>query len=352
MGTLPDFVALVAEGYDGVWRHGFGDEDIGSDGAAAADGDVADDGGRGVESDVVFEGGVAAAAAEALSGGEGAGDEADSLIEFDVMADAGGFADDDAGAVVDEEVFADDCAWVDVDAGAGVGPFRHHAWDEGEAHLVEDVGHALRGDGFEAGVGENDFVAAAGGRVAIEGGPDILVEEGADGGDLVHEAADEAVGHGGGIVWRGWLGGEAGEDLVAEPLHDVGDPAFGQVGNVFGLDGFRFKEAWEEDFEKVAAEGGDGTFRREVGAVEVVDAAEFAVGSEKFVGDAGGLALHGSASIITRGWRKKNAFRRKLRIWVGWGRQSGCCGGSRVTGPEGLSLWLDDPPDWGVLGVG
>lgn len=329
MGALPDFVALVAEGYDGIGRYGFGDEHIGSDGAAAADGDIADDGGRGVEGDVVFEGGVAAAAAEALSGGEGAGDEADTLIEFDVVADAGGFADDDAGAVVDEEVFADDCAWVDVDAGAGVGPFRHHARDEGETHLVEDVGHALGGDGFESGVGQNDFVAAACGRVAIERGLDILVEEGADGGYLVHEAADEAVGHGGGIVWRGWLGGEAGEDLVAEPLHDIRDPASGQVGNVFGLDGFRFKESWEEDFEKVAAEGGDCAFRREVGTVEVVDAAEFAVGSEKFVGDAGGLALHGSVAIIAPGLAEEKCFSQEVADWVGLGGVSLRAGGDR-----------------------
>jgi hypothetical protein len=70
----------------------------------------------------------------------------------------------------------------------------------------------------------------------------------------------------------------------------------------------------------------------------VVDAAEFAVGSEKFVGDAGGLALHGSAAIITRGWRKKNAFRRKLRIWAGWGASVSGLRGFEGDGSGGFVL--------------
>ncbi|MEY5026869.1 MAG: hypothetical protein RLZZ244_2397 [Verrucomicrobiota bacterium] len=146
---------------EGARGDGVGEKNAGGHGGARSDdGVAAHDRGSGVQGDVVFDGGVAFFSAEGLSPREGFGDEGDALVEFDVGADGGGFANDDAGAMVDEEVAADAGAGVDVDSGSGVGPLGHHAGEEGDVEVVEEMGHALDGDGFEEGIGDDDFVGA------------------------------------------------------------------------------------------------------------------------------------------------------------------------------------------------
>jgi hypothetical protein len=90
---------------------------------------------------------------------------------------ASGFADDGAGAVVDEEMGADGGAGVEVHAASAVGPFGHDAWEQGDLGEVELVGHALDGDGFHEGVGDDDLLLAQGGGVAAEGGFGVGLED-------------------------------------------------------------------------------------------------------------------------------------------------------------------------------
>ncbi len=180
---------------EGIGRYGVGKEDIGADGASGADDRIAaHDGGSGVDGDAVFEGGVAFLAAEGLATGEGSGDEADALVHFDAATDGGGFSNDGAGAVIDEEVGADGGSGVEVHAGAAVGPFGHDSGDEGYLAQVEFVGEALDGDGFDEGVGDDDFLGAECGGVAVVGGFDIGLEDFADAGDGSDEVGGDLAG--------------------------------------------------------------------------------------------------------------------------------------------------------------
>lgn len=183
---------------EGIGRYGVGKEDISADGASGADDCIAaHDGGSGVDGDAVFEGGVAFLAAEGLATGEGAGDEADALVHFDAATDGGGFTDDGTGAMIDEEVGADGGTGVEVHTGAAVGPFRHDTGDEWDFAQVEFVGEALDGDGFDEGVGDDDFFGAERGGVAVVGGFDVGLEDFADAGDRADEVCCDLAGEGG-----------------------------------------------------------------------------------------------------------------------------------------------------------
>ena len=89
------------------------------------------------------------------------------------MAQYGGLADDDAGAVVDAEVFTDGSSGVDVNSGLAMDVFGHDAGDDGHAQLVQTVSQPVGQDGIEAGVGDDDFLLAGGGRVAVVDGLNV-----------------------------------------------------------------------------------------------------------------------------------------------------------------------------------
>ena len=67
-------------------------------------------------------------------------------------------------------------AGVDVDPRALVGELGDHPGQERDPQLVEDVGEALERDREDAGVGEDDLLVAAGGRVALVGGLDVRAD--------------------------------------------------------------------------------------------------------------------------------------------------------------------------------
>src|SRR5690606_9019094 len=143
---------------------------------------AAEYGGVGVDGDVGVDVGVAFSALDRVAAAvhlEGFRAEGDALVGFYVMADAGGFADDDAGAVVDEEVGADLGAGVDVGAGAFVGILGEHPGQQRDLEVVEEMGDALQRDHQHAGVGEDDFLDAARGRVAAVGGLHVGLHDGA-----------------------------------------------------------------------------------------------------------------------------------------------------------------------------
>ncbi len=132
----------------------------------------------------------------AASRGKRQGAEGHALVELDVGADVAGFADDDAGAVVDEEAGADAGAGMDVDAGLGVGMLGHHARNQRHAEQQDLVGDAVNGDGLEAGIAEDDLVEALGGRVALEGGLDVLLQDQADVGHALEQLDGLLLGQG------------------------------------------------------------------------------------------------------------------------------------------------------------
>ena len=101
------------------------------------------------------------------------------LIEPHVAADDRRLADDDAGAVINEEPLADLSAGMDVDAGRRMRVLGDDARDHRDAEIVEFMREAMADDRGEAGKAEDDLVDALGRRIALEGGPEVGVEQGA-----------------------------------------------------------------------------------------------------------------------------------------------------------------------------
>ena len=180
------------EQHFGIGGDGVSEPDIGTDDGAGADGRLTAENRRvGINGYVVFDGRVAFGDVAGIGIGNADGAERDALIHLDAFADNGRFADDDAGSVIDEETLADLCAGVDVDAGAVVYVFAHHAGEDGDAALMEDVRESVDGEGTEAGIGQDDFGGTFGGRIAFVCGSQVGVKDAADRRQLLKEAVDD-----------------------------------------------------------------------------------------------------------------------------------------------------------------
>lgn len=276
---------------EGVGLDAVHDEDVAADGAVGADdGFAAEDGGAGIDGDVVFDGGVAFFAAQLLATGGGAGSQGDAVIHFHVFADDGGFAHDGAGAVVHKEIFPDARAGMQVHAGAAVRPLGHDAREERDVFLIELVGEALDGDGFDEGIGDDDFVPAGGGGVAIESGFDVGLEDFAQLGEAVEKGEGQAMGFAGDVSPGEAVGRvvfKAFADFVFEGAEDGVHERGGFGLELAGVDEVFVEKAGEEEAEEVAGEGGDDAFGGQVFAVQMVDAAGFGIGGQEPVGDMG-----------------------------------------------------------------
>lgn len=143
------------------------------DGIFAHDGITAKNGGVCVNGYVVLNGGVTLFAGEALAPACRKSTESDTLVNLHVLAYHGGFANDDACAMIDKEVLADGCARMDIDARFGMGVFGHETRENGYMQKVKLVGDAVNRCRHKAWVGEDNFVEAAGSRVAIVGGVQV-----------------------------------------------------------------------------------------------------------------------------------------------------------------------------------
>ena len=192
--------AFVA--HDRTRRDAARDPDVAADDAAVPDdGIAAQDRGVGIDHHVVAHGRVALRVGQFLPHAGRA--QRDALVELHAVADDRRLAHHHAGAVVDAEGGADAGARVNVDAGFAVGKFADEPGHQRHTQLVQGVGDAVQGDGAEAGIGEDDLVAAGGGGVALVMRLGVAQQRIVNGRQLRHEPLDLAVGVGDGAEARG-----------------------------------------------------------------------------------------------------------------------------------------------------
>ncbi len=214
----------------------------------------------GVNHHMVFDGRVAFGASNQFTGsigGKAQSAQRDSLIDLDVIADFAGFPDYDTRTVIDEEVIADFCTGVDIDAGLFVGPFAHHAWNEGNLESVQFVGDPVDGDCFEAWKAEHDFIAIGHAGIAGVGGVHVLCQ----GRPEFRNAFQHGDGQGVAFVFviDGFLavlhadainaiGVEQGpSDLRGESIVEGIDQVADVVGHIACVQAFATAKAWVKD---------------------------------------------------------------------------------------------------------
>ena len=162
----------------GVGVDGACDEGVSADDCVFTyDGIAAENGGSCVNGDIVQNCRVALFARKSLAASRGKSSQRNALINLHILADDCGFANHNAGTVVDKEVLADGCTRMDVNARFGVGVFCHESRENRNMQKVEFMGNAVDGRCHEAGIGEDDFVEAAGCGVAVISGVQIRFQE-------------------------------------------------------------------------------------------------------------------------------------------------------------------------------
>ena len=123
----------------------------------------AQDGGSGVNHDIIFNGRVALEATDQSSCiifRKTKRSQRDTLIEFDILANHGGFSNDDSRSVIDKKVMSNLSTRMDIDSGLRVGNFRDHARQERDPLLLQFVGHPINHDGKDARVTKDHLVVA------------------------------------------------------------------------------------------------------------------------------------------------------------------------------------------------
>ena len=185
---------------------------------------------------------------------------------------------------------------MDVDAGALVRVLGEHAREQRDLQREEHVGEALERDREHAGVGEDDLVHAARGRVALVGGGDVGLHQAAHFRQGAEKLGGESVGGGNGVGH--FPEAQALLDLGREPALDLGEQLVEPRGGVGLGQAAILEEAREEEMHQVARQFIDAVLRGQVGAVEVVDPAALGIGFEQ--GELDGLGDHGRTQ--GRGW--------------------------------------------------
>ena len=97
----------------------------------------------------------------ALSGTQTRASEGNALVQRHVVADLGRRADQDAHAVIDEEPAPDGGRRVDLDTGRKAHDVRKKTRQQRNAHAIEKVDDAVRGDRVEPGIRQNDIERTA-----------------------------------------------------------------------------------------------------------------------------------------------------------------------------------------------
>lgn len=134
----------------GAWRDIFQDDGIGTNFCSVPDFDGAENFGPCGDEDMVAQGGVPFALVFACAA------EGDLVVEGAIVANFSSFTDDQAHAVVDEEVFADLGAGVDFNAGQKTAKLGDEAGPKVSPFSVEKVGDAVKADGMDARIVDED----------------------------------------------------------------------------------------------------------------------------------------------------------------------------------------------------
>lgn len=177
-GSLDGFRLLDAR----VGGHVVGNPDVASDDRVVADGDTAEDGGIGIDRDVILDDGVTRHVENitVLIIFETLSTEGNALIEGDVIANDTRLANDDASAVVDGEIFANLCTRMDVDTRLRMCLLGDDTWDDGHFQFMQFVGYAIVRHGVDDGIAEDDLTVVGCGRVVVEHGLNVGIEQAFD----------------------------------------------------------------------------------------------------------------------------------------------------------------------------
>ena len=222
-------------------------------------------------------------AAQRPASGERARDKRHALIQLHVGADRRRLPDHHSGAVIDEKMAPDLRPGMNIDPGAAMGPFRHHAGDEGEMGEIENVGHALDCNRLERRIGEDDFLEAGRGRIALVSGVDISPEHFAHARELAKEMAQDAISlriHRSGVSVAA-----AGETFAHLRMHagvEGAHAAAGQRGQIARMHDCLAMKTGEEQAEQFDTSVIDRRARRERrGGIEIIDPAIRAVSAQQ-----------------------------------------------------------------------
>ena len=278
-----------------------GEPDAGADHRVVAhDRPAAENRGVGVDDDAVFERRMPLLPANQLAlsvGREAEGAEGHALVELHVLADVARLADDDAGAVIDEEIAADRGAGVNVDAGAAMSPLAHHAGNERDADLVQQVSEAIDGDRFETGVAKNDFRRRFAGGVAVVGGLNVGGEDFAQLWKLIEELqrlrlaegfeilGGVAVARGAGVV------PQRAADLRRQAIVETIDQVADVVADVAVVEPLAAAIAGEHDLVQFVDRGDDLVVPRQRAVIEMVHLPVAIVRGDDARGDVGQLVF-------------------------------------------------------------
>ena len=134
-----------------IGRHGFDHHRVGTDAAVRPDGDIPQNLGAGANDHLIFDGGVAFALFQAGSA------QGDAMIQGDAFANFGCFTNDHPHAVIDKKSGTDLRAGMDLDTGQEAGNMRKPARQQFETVFPKPVFRAVRPDGVQTGVGEQQF---------------------------------------------------------------------------------------------------------------------------------------------------------------------------------------------------
>ena len=85
-----------------------------------------------------------------------------------MFADFCRFSDDNARAMVNHKIFAYLCAGIDFNSRHTMSIFRHDPRNDRNLHFVQNMCHAMDGNGKQAGIGKNNFGLAFGRRIPLE----------------------------------------------------------------------------------------------------------------------------------------------------------------------------------------
>ena len=113
---------------------------------------------------------------QSLSTAGAGGSQSNAMKHLHVVTNDAGLTNDGARAVVEEKMTPDSGSWMDIGTGTRMSPFAHDSRQKRDAASMKLVGQPMDSDGFDKGIGDDDFLAGAGSGVALKGGINVGLE--------------------------------------------------------------------------------------------------------------------------------------------------------------------------------